>query len=260
MARPVRSILREAADRARAAIEALPHQAWGETVGMGADGTPTSRVDRVAETAIREALEGRDVEVNLLSEEAEPEERGVPWTLVVDPVDGTHNAITGLPNYAISLALCEGDLRGAGYALVEDLSTGWLYEAERQKGAWRNGEPIHVRPYRPEQSLFALYLGTNAHPKALQLAHLGRRIRHLGAASLDMCLVAEGAADLYYMRTTAPAVELRITDVAASTLIVREAGGEVYDLEGNALNMPLDVTHRSSLFALGDPELLEVVL
>ncbi len=227
---------------------------------MGADGSPTAMVDRVAEEAIEGVLEQADVELNFLSEETEFVDRGSEWTAVVDPVDGTHNALAGIPVYSVSLAVCQGDMMGARFAVVMDLTNGWTYEGEKGKGAWLNGKRIRVAPYTKEGSLFSIYLGSNAHQKAFQLAGVCRRLRNLGAASLDMCMVAAGAADLYYMNSTAKNLELRITDVAASSLIVREAGGEVYDLEGDALNMPLDPAHRSNLFALGDRSLLEVVL
>ncbi len=226
---------------------------------MGADGSPTALVDRIAEEAVLGSLDRTGAELNVLSEEAPFLDRGSSWTLVVDPVDGTHNATAGIPVYAVSLALCQNDLQGAAYALVQDLASGWSYEAERGKGARLNGKPIRVRPYAPERSLYTVYLGRNAHPRAFELAARCRRLRNLGAASLDMCLVAAGSADLYYMHSVAKDLELRITDVAASSLIVREAGGEVYDLEGNALNMALDAAQRSNLLALGDSALREVV-
>lgn len=256
----MRDILRKAAEQTHLAIQGLPREEWHEVVGRGADGSPTTRVDRVAEDAVRHVLSGAGVDLNLLSEESEFVDRGYELTAIVDPVDGTHNALAGLPNYSVSIAVCEGDMAGARNGIVRDLVSGWTFEAELGKGAWLNGRRIRVRPYSPENSLFSIYLGRRAHEDAFRLAGMCRRVRNLGAASLDMCLVAAGAADLYYMNSTAKDLELRIVDVAASCLIVREAGGEVYGLGGDALNMPLDPTYRSNMFALGDEKLLEVVL
>jgi fructose-1,6-bisphosphatase/inositol monophosphatase family enzyme len=256
----VRELLLEAAEAAYKAVQSLDTDEWRVQVGMGADGSPTAMVDQVAEEAIKKVLERSEVDLNFLSEESEFEDHGSEWTIVVDPVDGTHNALAGIPVYSVSLAVCRGDLLGAQYAVIKDLVSGWTYEAEKGGGAWLNGRRIFVSPYRDENSLFILYLGNRAHRKAFELAGKCRRVRSLGAASLDMCMVAQGAADLYYMNSTAKNLELRITDVAASSLIVREAGGEVYGLEGNPLNMPLDPVYRSNLFALGDRNLLEVVL
>lgn len=258
--RVVLDLLAKAADAVERALASVDPAEWPQVVGMGADGSPTSRVDQVADEAVKAAVEASGVELNYLSEESPYVDRGSEWTLVVDPVDGTHNALAGIPVYSVSLAVCRQDLQGAGWGLVRDLPNGWTYAAERGRGARLNGRRIRVASYAPERSLFSLYLGQEAGPKAFELAGRCRRVRALGAASLDLCLVASGAADLYYMHSVDPRLELRISDVAAAALIVREAGGEVYDPGGSPLNMPLDPVHRSNLFALGDPALLEVVL
>ncbi len=253
-------LLVEAADAVGRAMRSVDPAGWGRRVGIGPDGTPTSVIDRAADLAIREVIEASGEKLNYVSEESEAGDPDAEWTIVVDPVDGTHNAVGGLPDYSVSLAICRGDLLGAQWGLVRNLTNDWTYQAEKGKGASLNDRPIKVSAYAPKSSLFSIYLGDRAGPKAFELARQCRRVRNLGAASLDMCLVASGSADLYYMVTTAPHLELRVTDVAASSLIVREAGGEVYDLRGNPLNMPLNPRERSNLFAVGDPSLLEVVL
>lgn len=249
-----------AADAVEEAIGGVAQAEWGAHVGTGPDGSPTTQVDQIADQAVKDVVAGAGNALNYVSEESEPEDRGGEWTIVVDPVDGTHNAVAGLPDYSVSLAICKEDLAGGQWALVRNLTSGWTYQAERGRGAYLNGTRIRVSLYDPRRSLFSLYLGQRAAEKAFELARVGRRIRNLGAASLDMCLVASGAVDLYYMHTTRNQLELRVTDVAASSLILREAGGEVYGIEGDPLNMALDPSTRSNLFALGDPQLLEVVL
>ncbi|MCJ2520575.1 MAG: inositol monophosphatase [Candidatus Thermoplasmatota archaeon] len=256
----MRELLVRAAEAAYEALRRLPKDEWHEEVGMGANGSPTALVDRKAEEAVESVLDEADAALNFLSEESEFIDRDSEWTLVVDPVDGSHNALAGIPVYSVSLAICREDMVGARFAVVKDLTNGWTYEAEKDRGAWLNGQRIRVSSYSRERSLFSIYLGANAHEKSFKLAHKCRRLRNLGAASLDMCMVASGAADLYYMNSTARNLELRITDVAASSLIVREAGGEVYDLQGDVLNMPFDPTYRSNLLALGDRKLLEAIL
>ncbi|MFQ6013712.1 MAG: inositol monophosphatase family protein [Thermoplasmata archaeon] len=254
------NLLVEAAEAAEQAVLSVDPAEWAQQVGIGPDGSPTSVIDRAADEAVKEVLQASDQDLNYVSEESEAEDRGGEWTIVVDPVDGTYNATGGLPDYSVSLAICRNDLLGAQWGLVRNLANGWTYQGEKGKGASLNDKPIWVSPYDPRRSLFSLYLGDRASPKAFELARQCRRVRNLGAASLDMCLVASGAADLYYMETTARQLELRVTDIAASSLILREAGGEVYGLAGDPLNMPLDPRARSNLFAIGDPRLLEVVL
>lgn len=253
-------LLIEAADAVARALVTVNRAEWGRQVGTGPDGTPTTMIDHVADRAVKEVVEASAHDLNYVSEESEAEDRGGEWTIVVDPVDGTHNAIAGVPVFSVSLAISKDDLRGTRWALVRNLATGETYRAEKGKGARLNGERIRVSPYDPRRSLFSLYLGERAADRAFELARIARRVRNLGAASLDMCLVASGSADLYYMRTTLRELELRVTDVAASSLLLWEAGGEVYGVSGDPLNMPLDPRARSNLFALGDPRLLEVVL
>src|SRR5439155_689101 len=81
-------------------------------------------------------------------------------------------------------------------------------------GARLNGRPIRVHAYNPKDLLFTVYLGSNAHPDAARVAGLARRVRNLGAASLDLCLVARGAADLYYMHSAVANTKLRAVDIA----------------------------------------------
>lgn len=254
------NLLLEAADAVERAVESTDRSEWKRTMGRGPDGTPTTFLDRVADEAVKEIVEASGETLNYVSEESEVEDRGGEWTIVVDPVDGTHNALRGLSAYSVSLAIGKGDLQGTRWGLVRDLTSGWTYHGEKGKGASLNGRRIRVSLYDPKRSVFSLYLGRRASGKAFELARQSRRVRNLGAASLDMCLVASGAADLYYMETTLPQLQLRLTDVAASSLIVREAGGEVYGMTGEPLNMALDPRERSNLFALGDPRLLEAVL
>ena len=81
-------------------------------------------------------------------------------------------------------------------------------------------------------------------------------IRAMGAAAVEMCLVASGAASLYFM----PRDVLRVTDLAASTLIVREAGGFVYDAHGSILDMPFSFDERSGVIAVSNSDMVGELL
>jgi fructose-1,6-bisphosphatase/inositol monophosphatase family enzyme len=106
--------------------------------------------------------------------------------------------------------------------------------------------------------MFSVYLGKNAMPASYEVARASRRTRHLGAASLDLCLVASGAFDVYYLNTRSPA-RLRIMDLAAGVLIVREAGGLVVDARRRELDLPVTLEARTNLIAAGDRKALEAV-
>ena len=231
----------------------------GDVLGRGADGAPSTRIDRVAETAVLKRLDEKRVKLNVLSEEAGVVERGGDRVLVLDPVDGTHNALRGVPAFSVSMAIGRNHLGDVEEGLVRDLVSGATYYAAKGKGASLGGRRIATRPFDAEDVLFSVYLGTNAHPEASQIAAKARRVRHLGAASLDLCLVARGAADLYYMHSAVPQLKLRACDIAAGTLIVREAGGQVLALDGEDLDLPLTPDARTDLVAVGDRKAWEAI-
>src|SRR5437899_10910865 len=128
--------------------------------------------------------------------------------------------------------------------LVRDLVSGATYYAAKGQGAKLNGRPIQIHAYNPKDLLFTVYLGSNAHPDAARVAGLARRVRNLGAASLDLCLVARGAADLYYMHSAVSNTNLRADDIAAGTLMVREAVRLLLDLRSHDVDLPLDPNAR----------------
>jgi len=254
----VKGLLLEAAEAVQHAVEAMTGNP-AEVLGRGADGGPSARIDRVAEEAVLRVLDYEEASLNVLSEEAGFIDRGGQATLVLDPIDGTHNALRGVPAYSVSLAIGHERLSDVQEALVRDLVSGATYYAAKGGGALLNGSPIRVHPYDPADLLFSVYLGTNAAPDASRIAGLARRVRALGAASLDLCLVARGAADLYYMHSATVETKLRAVDIAGGTLIVREAGGLVLDLEGRDLELPLSPTARTDLVAVGDRRAWETI-
>ena len=254
----MKGLLLQLADAVQHAIAEIVEDP-AEVLGQGADGAPSTRIDRVAEAAVLRVLDYEGAPLNVLSEEAGYIDRGGNATLVLDPVDGTHNALRGVPAYSVSMGIGHDLLSDVEEGLVRDLVSGATYYATKGQGAKLNGRPIHVRAYDPKDLLFGVYLGSNAHPEAARIAARARRVRVLGAASLDLCLVACGAADLYYMHSAVVDTKLRAVDIAAATLIVREAGGLVLDLEGRDLDLPLTPTARTDLVAVGDRRAWEAI-
>jgi fructose-1,6-bisphosphatase/inositol monophosphatase family enzyme len=254
----MKGILFDAADAVRHSISKVDFSKMGEEVGMGADGTPTQHIDRIAEEAVIKVLESYKNPLNVLSEEHEYIDNGAEYTLVLDPIDGTFNAVHGIPFFGTSLAIGKDKLSTIEYALVKDLVRGTMYYAEKGKGAYADGKRIHTRPMGKKLA-FSVYLGEMAEKRSFEVATLGRRVRSMGAASLELCLVAEGAFDLYYLYTRIPA-KLRVMDIAAGALIVKEAGGEVLEPSDNSvLDMNMDHKARTDIMAIGDKKLLEVL-
>jgi fructose-1,6-bisphosphatase/inositol monophosphatase family enzyme len=251
----MQKLLQKIADDVYKILRPIVHQAdLDKTVGIGKGGDLTTRIDKLAENTVFRLLEKERIRLNVLSEEAGFIDNHADETLVIDPIDGTYNALAGIPVYSISLAIGTHTLSDVYIALVRNLATGETYEARRGKGATLNGLPIHVRTYNPKNSMFSLYLGRRASARSIELTRLARRIRALGSAALEMCLVAAGGLDLYYQSCEA----LRVTDVAASSLILREAGGEVYhEATGKPLNMKFDLSERVNIIAVGDKRIFE---
>ena len=231
-----------------------PHRA--DVVAMGADGTPTEELDRLAESEILRVLDAEGVDWDLLSEEAGLVRRGGRRTLVVDPIDGTMNSLRNLPFSTVSLALGSTNLGGVEFGLVRDLYRGTTWWAARGEGAFRDGRPIHTRPWNARGEVFFVNLGHRATERTVRLAGKGHRIRSLGCASFEMLMVAQGSADAYVFENTEAARNLRATDIAAAYRILLEAGGGVRDVKGAPLEeFPLSVDRRTSVFAWGDPSL-----
>ncbi|MDD1768103.1 MAG: hypothetical protein LUQ27_06035 [Methanomassiliicoccales archaeon] len=232
----------------------------GEEIRMGADGTPTCRIDKLAEDLVLKCLEEMELPWNVLSEEVGFVDRGGEKTLVVDPIDGTHNALLGIPFYSVSLALGASSMSDVEAGLVKNLVTNEVFYSEKGKGAFRDGTKLRVRDFVPDESAFLVYIGKYAHSDSMRVARTSARTRSLGCASLEMCMVAEGKLDAYYMNCEVHEKSIRIVDIAASALILREAGGRLVDLKGRDLDMPFDLNARSNFLAFGDPEVKKVVL
>jgi myo-inositol-1(or 4)-monophosphatase len=229
-------VLTRAADRAEAAVAAIPAHERGTEVGQGEGGDTTLVIDRDAETAIIGVLEeahAAGMRFDLVSEEVGHRSFGGEGALViVDPIDGSRNARRGLPDVAVSLAVTDGPrLSDVRVGLLRHLGTGETVVAVRGQGVMVDGEPVRERDYR------GLWLAVveGASPRRLRAAmeHLGHtsRIRSLGSLALSIEYVALGRLDgLAVLRPG------RVVDIAAALLIAREAGVIVTDEHG----MPLD--------------------
>jgi fructose-1,6-bisphosphatase/inositol monophosphatase family enzyme len=223
----------------------------GKTIGLGADGTPTSYIDKIAEDVALKILGKSEIQVNLLSEEIGFVDFGGKYVFVLDPVDGTRNAYRGIPFYSVSLAIGTSKVSDIEYGIVQNIPTGDVFTAEKHQGAFLNTTPIHVCEMPSAEMLSSISLGKNHTPRAGSLSKKGN-VRSLGSASLEMCMVAISALDYYFVGKDI----LRVIDIAASTLIVREAGGFVKTIDGDDLDMEFNVTDRTSVIAACSEKLI----
>ncbi len=206
----------------------------GEYVKMGADGTPTKKIDQVAEDIVVDYFTHHPFCRRLISEELGCADMGGErGTIFLDPIDGTYNAVAGIPFYALSIAYAEEGIVQKGY--VRNLATGETFHAIRGRGACLDGRPIHVSDTSLlEKSAMSVY-GRKFDPTPLfRIGGKVRRWRLLGAAALELCYVGCGRIDGFIdIRGT-----LRVTDVAAGILICEEAGGTATDPGGETLIFP----------------------
>lgn len=233
----------------------------GDVVKIGADGTPTKLIDIIAEEKVIEVLESADRPLTLVSEEIGRIEIGTgsPEVIfVVDPLDGTNNAVKNIPAYGISLAVSEvtgsdgsmtiGDVQ---MGFVKNFATGDIYQAKRGSGASLNGQAIGTSSQTDiSRSTIGAYIYRADMKKVDELCKTVRRMRILGSVAVELCYVAEGIYDAFLdVRGN-----LRILDVSAAKLIVEEAGGIVTDEYNQPLNGKLNVLERTSIVASGNSE------
>jgi fructose-1,6-bisphosphatase/inositol monophosphatase family enzyme len=258
MDKEVKSLAQQIVDKIARKVkrESKQHfQKMGRTVDIGADGTPTKYIDKIAEDVAIKLLKKSETKVNLLSEEAGFLDFGGKYTFVLDPVDGTRNAYRGIPFYAVSLAIGTSKISDVEYGIVKNIPTGDVFVAEKGHGAFLNGKQIQICDVPPIDMVSSLTLGKNYDRTTLSLAKKNI-VRSLGSASLEMCMVAVGGLDFYVLGNE----YLRVIDIAASTLIVREAAGFVKNISGDELDMNLTLDERTSVVAACSEDVIRSII
>src|SRR3990170_336247 len=226
-----------AADRAAAFLREqegrLAPEAWSEK----GQGDFVTEVDRETERIVAGTLLGAAPGSRVVGEELTPGALGTGLVWVVDPLDGTTNFLHRFPYYAVSIGAVLDGVPIVG--VVRHVPPGIRYHAVRGGGAWQDGARLAVsRVAEPKHAL----IGTGFPFKYVHLLPRYQRqfaavmsraagVRRPGSAALDLCDVAAGRYDGFWELVLAP------WDVAAGTLIVREAGGRVTRLDGGPLGL-----------------------
>lgn len=198
-----------------------------------------TEADREVEVLIRDRIADARPDDGILGEEGGSTGGTSGLTWVVDPIDGTVNYLYGIPHYAVSIAVVEGDpdpLTWTALAgCVTNPATGETFTAARGEGAFAGTRGIRVAPPVPlAEALIATGFAYASETRAEQgqlVARLLPRIRDIrrqGTASLDLCFVADGRYNAFFERTLSP------WDHAAGALIAREAGALVTGRDGAA--------------------------
>ena len=227
-------------------------------LSVGAGGDTTIEIDRVAEAVVFSELAGlaeRGERFSVLSEEAGHRSFGAEYPLVlVDPVDGSLNAKQGVPLFGLMLAVLDGPTVADTYGgLVLNLNTGEEWRAIRTQGAWRGGR--RLTPMNRADNARIELLGLESTPRSITVARplveRSNKIRILGSMALSIALTSAGGFDVF----CAP-IPMRVFDMAASLLLLGEAGGVATNTKGEALGrLRCDLDSRSTLLCAPTREL-----
>ena len=249
---------RQCVDDIRDVLQRLPTRVEREPVlQVGQGGDDTTAIDQAAEDAVVARLAALGGDFVLVSEELGVRTfgGGGPRTVVVDPIDGSVNAKRGIPFFSFSLAVADGPTMGdVSFGYVYDFGTGEEWTAEREGGAYVNGE--RLGGVRPKDTIEILsFEGTTTPIIAERIAHavgVAGRVRVMGSLALSLCHLAAGRVD--GVVSLKPA---RSVDIAAAQLLVRECGLAAELFEDPPFGAaPLDLGARSRLAAAATPELV----
>src|ERR671912_1384950 len=256
-------------------------------ISLGAGGDISRKIDIVAEKAVLNTIKSSNISPVIIGEECGIVNLNKSYSssspsssssnnndngfVIMDAVDGTTNAIRGIPFSCCSLAFAnEFKLSSVTDAVVLDLFTGDIYSASKQKGSFFNNKKISVRNEKDFSSITSLedlksidvLIGTNVSgvpPNILdeisKVISFSSHIRHFGANALELCYFARGFMDAYIDIRG----KIRSTDMAAAYLIAKEAGGKLYSSNGQELDSELGLKNKLSFYAVSNKRLFDLI-
>jgi myo-inositol-1(or 4)-monophosphatase len=251
-------------------------------ISLGAGGDISRKIDIVAETAVLNTIKSNNISPVIIGEEcgivnlnktssSSSFSNNNNGFVIMDAVDGTTNAIRGIPFSCCSLAFAsEFKLSCVTDAVVLDLFTGDIYSASKQKGSFLNNKKINVRNEKDFNSITSLedlksidvLIGTNVSGVPLNILDeisrvisFSSHIRHFGANALELCYFARGFIDAYIDIRG----KIRSTDMAAAYLIAKEAGGKLYSPNGHELDSELGLNKTLSFYAVSNKRLFDLI-
>jgi myo-inositol-1(or 4)-monophosphatase len=229
--------------------------------GRGAGGDISRNIDVTAENIVINYLKEKKFECVVLGEECGRVElsSNPKGYIIMDAIDGSANAVRGVPFFCCSLAFATDDkLSSITDAAVTNLSTGEIFWASKDKGAFLDDKAITVYNKKPLYKI----VGINTSGASLELLKKLEPIfqnhnhtRHFGANALEMAMFAQGLLDIYIDLRG----KIRIQDLAAGYLLVKEAGGLILNEKLEPLDSDLSYDTRLSFVATANKEILDEV-
>ena len=255
-------ILKEASKRVYCNVKDLAGtDSAAGNYGIGAGGDISRNIDIVAEKTVLDFLKEISFECIVLGEECGRVElsSNPNGFVIMDAIDGSANAVRGVPFFCCSLAFAtENKISSITDGVVTDLSSGDLYWASKGKGSFLNDKKIHVQESEPIYRIVGINLSgaTPEQVKKLQpILKSHNHTRHFGANALEMALFARGLIDIFIDIRG----KIRIQDIAAGFLLIKEAGGLLLDEKLEPLDADLSYQTRLSFIAAANNKILNDV-
>lgn len=219
-----------------------------EEVQIGADGEPTTYIDKYAEEFLIKGIT-KKFKCKVMSEEMGIKSFGNDGLLfVIDPIDGTTNAKNRLPFFSSSIAVLNDNKLVAG--LVRDLYNGDCFYAIKNQGSYYNSKKISAESFNDlKGSIFLISrpLSENDMKTYKRIALSCGSHRILGCPSLEICYVASGKAYAAVQIHQKP--NATMMDIAAAKLILEEAGGILLNQDMKMVDLVEDPAYRINFVA-----------
>jgi histidinol-phosphatase len=227
--------LQAALDAAEAAAEIIrAHYGRGIGVRIKPDASPVTEADELAEKTIRGILSARFPAFGFYGEESGQHDMDAEAIWIVDPIDGTKCFVREIPFFSTQIALWRGGRAVLGVSSAPVY--GELAWAEEGAGAFLNGRPMRVSGIKELSRATVSTGNTKSLARSSGWLGLGRLVERAYTTRgygdfVHYHLLARGALEIVIES------DLSIYDIAALTIIIREAGGKVTDLQGQAVGL-----------------------
>jgi myo-inositol-1(or 4)-monophosphatase len=256
-------ILREASKQIYENVKDLAGTAEAAgNFGIGAGGDVSRNIDIIAEKTVLDYLREINFDCVVLGEECGRVElsKNPKGFIIMDAIDGSANAVRGIPFFCSSLAFAREDkLSSITDGVITDLTNGDMYWASKNKGAFLNETKISVHSNEPIYKIIGINTSGASRELMRKLQPIfeeHNHIRHFGANALEMALFARGLIDVFIDLRE----KIRIQDIAAGYLIVKEAGGLLLDEKLKPLDADLSYKTRISFIAAANQKIMSEVI
>ncbi len=228
--------IRDVMDLVKQAKVFVQNRDMAEHIKVKGPADYVTQVDTNIQNFLSEKLHELAPDIQFLGEEEGLHAMSGDTFWILDPIDGTTNLIHDYQHSTISLGLYEKGEIVMG--IVYDPFREEIFHAEKGKGSFRNGEPIHVAA---AETLGDTIISIGTAPYQKELAHENfqkferiftkcQDIRRTGSAAMDLAYVACGRTGGFFEARLQP------WDFAAGMLLISEAGGRVTRFDGSPVN------------------------